>query len=383
MTSGVIWTSLPVQGWSKYFNNLNDDNNPFDNLEIKGHHEPAFGLGSDRDLDSNHIRLFHYGANWFGSDDAGLIKFSIKEGFKVQISLIPETYSITESKYFDSPFGYKWNFCELDSFKEGGLYRSNSPPPRRQYLTANGRIGYNTRYYSCMTFEMVHGDELVLDVADDFRGSDGVTEVYKLTVGGGRQDAGYEFDDDIDVNVVVSITGVSRIGADPQAVADQNYLSSMPKKVSSIINEPTYFAGQSLSFATLRRGNRGYRVEKLQRLLKLMGLVEDVDGIFGKKTEAAVIRLQTLMVNYGGYAPTRYENGVFNPILYQDVKNFDSSNLTISDCKIKTLEQYHTTADPRDPFSALLIAGNHSFNASGSQLNLETASTISMKIRDN
>ena len=57
-----------------------------------------------------------------------------------------------------------------------------------------------------MTFEMVQGDELVLDVADDFRGSGGGTEVYKLTVQG--HNAGWKVNDDIDVNVVVSITGI-------------------------------------------------------------------------------------------------------------------------------------------------------------------------------
>lgn len=385
------WKSIGVLGWSEYLRdqksffedgNGSSDKNPFNDLKIEGHHELAFGWGENKytKKDSNHIRLFHYGANLWGSGDAGKIKFSIRAGYKVQISLIPETHMITESKYFDSPYGYKWNFCELDSFKEGGLYRSNSPPPKRLLMYSNGKTGYKNRYYSCMTFEMVSGDELVLDVADDFRGSGGGLEVYKLTVG--NETAGWEIDDDIDVNVVVSITGVSRISENPQLVAEAAEAREGLAIVQEAITSSTYVT-KLLEEATLRRGNRGSSVEELQRLLKLKGYVENVDGIFGKKTEAGVIKLQSLMVNYGGSDATRYENGVFNPNLYQDVSNFDSSHLTMSDVKIRTLYQYHDTADLRDPFSELLINGNHSFDTSGIELNLESNSSIIMKIRDN
>jgi len=385
MTSGALWEAIPVHGWEEYLRDFKNGNgssdwNPFYDLEVEGHHELAFCWRQNhrQNLDSRHIRLFHYGSNWLGSDDAGLMKFSIKDGFKVQISLIPETYLATESRYFDSAHGDKWNFCEIDSRKEEGLYRGNSPPPRELLMYGNGRTGYKQRYYSCMTFEMVQGDELVLDVADDFRGSGGGTEVYKLTVQG--QNAGWKVDDDIDVNVVVSITGIS-IASPQESAGVIQTLKSVPDVVDTT-STPIYTT-KSLEDATLRRGNRGSNVRELQRLLNLLGLVDDVDGIFGKKTEAAVIRLQSLMVNYGGYAATRYENGVFNPNLYEDIQNFDPSHLTISDCKIKTLEQYHNVSDPRDPFSRFEVKGTHSFDSSGAELSLESNSSIRMKIRDN
>ena len=61
----------------------------------------------------------------------------------------------------------------------------------------------------------------------------------------------------------------------------------------------------------------------------------------------------------------------------------DPSHLTISDCKIKTLEQYHNASDPRDPFSRFEVKGTHSFDSSGAELTLESNSSIRMKIRDN
>lgn len=385
MTSGTRRNVVSVRGWSEYLSGLKDSDadqwNPFDTLQIKGHHELAYGWGENKyhNPDSRHVRLFHYGSNWLGSDDAGFIKFKIKQGFKVKISLIPETYLATESRYFDSNRGVKWNFCELDSRRKGGLYRGNSPPPPELLMYGNGRTGYKKRYYSCMTFEMAYGDELILDVADDFRGTiDGGIKVYSLTVNG--QSAGSQISDDIDENVVVSITEISKVD-EKVSVDERKILTSFPKHTDAIAT-PVYIT-EPLEEVELRRGNRGPSVKELQRILNLLGLVEDVDGIFGKKTEAAVIRLQSMMVTHGGNAAERYENGVFDSNLYEDVKNFDPSHLTISNCKIETLQQYHAMSDPRDPFSRFEINGNHSFDASGAELDLLLHSSISMKIRDN
>ena len=69
------WESIGVLGWSKYRDMMEQNiikDNPFYNLKIEGHHELAFGWGENKyeKKDSNHIRLFHYGANLWGSGDA-------------------------------------------------------------------------------------------------------------------------------------------------------------------------------------------------------------------------------------------------------------------------------------------------------------------------
>lgn len=46
--------------------------------------------------------------------------------------------------------------------------------------------------------------------------------------------------------------------------------------------------------ATLKQGSRGDEVRSLQEKLKQLGFSIDADGIFGDKTHAAVITLQTV-----------------------------------------------------------------------------------------
>jgi peptidoglycan hydrolase-like protein with peptidoglycan-binding domain len=46
--------------------------------------------------------------------------------------------------------------------------------------------------------------------------------------------------------------------------------------------------------STLKQGSRGDEVRALQEKLKQLGFAIDADGIFGEKTHAAVITMQTV-----------------------------------------------------------------------------------------
>ena len=83
-----------------------------------------------------------------------------------------------------------------------------------------------------------------------------------------------------------------------------------------VSNDPTITTSKS-SYPLIRRGNTGEYVEKAQRYLNKWNYSLETDGIFGKKTEAAVIDFQT---------KKRLEvDGIVGPITWGALEKFEEA----------------------------------------------------------